>query len=1010
MIDPMRIPRHIATFVRLSPDPDRAGAALERLLELVPANVEPFFSPDAERAAARLVKLLATSQAALRYILDDPEALEAVAEGLDSPTIPDVAQAWHLLGDRELSAGERAAEDHVHFRRLLLRFRRREWMRIVAADLADEGSFETYTARYSAVADLCIRNAWSRVGGAEIVGVIALGKLGGQELNYSSDVDLVFASADLSASQESRVETNLGESMVCGARSAQSGTDSADVPGTTTERVSLDEMAFTSSSSAALVKEFMTLLAGEVPADRILLVDPDLRPEGQSGPLVRSVSSYEKYWSTWAEPWEIQSLIKARPVAGPQSILRAFMEKASTYLWPDTLDAEAIKSIRHIKRRSEAHAARTTKTFDIKRSSGGIRDVEMAVQLLQLIHGRHDDSIRCPNTLDAIDALEEGGYISGNDTSLLRESYVFLRRVEHRLQLRNDTARYDLPKDPRSFRVLAKSMGYSDTKAASAEERFDNAFTEVTAKVRELHRRLFFRPLLEAFAALPKSNTSETGRSDVLDIAVAEERLRALGFRDTRRARAGLEELTKGISRKSRLMAQLMPLILEWLSESPDPTTGLVNLRNLVGAVGDQVVLVSTFRENPAAVQRLCKVLGTSKVVADLLIRTPEHIHAFSDDQELLSKKDDTTLVEEARRTASWRSGYREILEGTLRFCNRELVRIATRDLLSNDRSEVEVVAQELCGVSQGAITVLLDAVVSDLGKPQIRFCVIGLGSFGAREMTYSSDIDVMFIYDTDPSATDSEKRDAAGAAHSIATRLLQDLKGLGTPGPGLNLDADLRPEGRAGVLARSLDAAVSYYKNWADTWEFQALAKARPVAGDEQLFRRLMAEVTEQIWPAPFPESRAREIRLMKARVERERGSPQKASRRFDLKLGPGGLTDVQFLVELLSLRYGAEHNELRSGSTLERLRVLAKLGKIPEEDARRLEESYLLCSHIRNRIFLIKGRQSDTIPSRPEETVILAESLGYMGHPRSRLLDDYRRVTRRARTSFERLFYSDD
>jgi glutamate-ammonia-ligase adenylyltransferase len=952
----MRLPRHIERLIRSSPDPDWGKSAIDRLATEIGGLPADFLDPERSNAADRVVRLLSVSHAALRYLLADPPALDALL-AVEGPL-----DESNLAVPQELTdSADRA--DREEFRASLLKFRRRAWMQIVAADLAGEVSLYRSTKLFSDVAAACIAASWIQLAPRLPVGVIALGKLGGYELNYSSDVDLVF---------------------VC--------PDSASV-----------------NDSESAVKSFISFLGGDVASERILLVDPDLRPEGRSGPLVRSLSSYEKYWRNWAEPWEIQALIKARPVYGPEEITKEFEERSSAFLWPETIDPESIKAIRQIKRRTEAHTARTSPSFDIKRSSGGIRDVEMAVQLLQLIHGRHDISLRSSNTLDAVDSLEDGDYISSEDAQLLRDSYVFLRNIEHRLQIRNDSARYDLPQERADRRILAKSLGFGDTKAASAEDSFDDEFTRVTAEVRQLHRRLFFRPLLEVFAAMPKTSAKESPAAVGIPEDVAEERLAALGFRDTRQARVGLEELTRGISRRSRLMGQLMPLVLEWLSEAPDPATGLTNLRKLVEAVGDQVMLVSTFRENPAAVQRLCKVLGTSRVLSELLIRNPDAIHAFADDQELFSTKTSASLVEEAQTFTSWRSIYEEKLDGILRFCNRELLRTATRDLLSNDRSEVELVAEELCGISQGAVSIALDAAIDDLDDAELRFCVVGLGSFGAGEMAYSSDIDVMFLYDAPGDSQSRESRQIAEKAHRLATRLLHDLRGLGAPGLGLNLDADLRPEGRSGVLARSLVSAITYYEKWADTWEYQALTKARPVAGDFSLFERLMETTESLIWPTPFPHSRIREIRLMKARVEKER-VPGEEARRFHLKLGPGGLVDVQFIVELYSLKYGGANPELRFGSTLERLRKLTKLGLIPEEDAMRLEDSYLFCSHVRNRMFLIKGHQQDTIPQRPEEAVVLAESLGYLGHPRSHLIEDFRRMTRRARSSFEKLFYSNE
>lgn len=909
----------------------------------------------------RVIRLLSVSHASSRYVAEDPGALSVISAGPSGWKGVDFRRSMEaILSDPTLTSRSDYNDTYAierpqsgSLRTAILRLRRRFWMAVVASDLAGDASLEECIGVMSDLADACLSAAWRELLAPVHVAVIGLGKLGARELNYASDVDVVFVSPDGQPSGEA---------------------DPA-------------------------VRSYVRFVGGELASERIWLVDADLRPEGRAGALVRTVASYARYWDDWAEPWEIQALIKARPVCGPNELSSQFLEEATRRLWSDKLGPEAIREIRRLKRRSETEAASRSKGFDIKRSAGGIRDLEMAVQLLQLIHGRHDPELRKASTLDAVAALEEGGYVSSGDAEEMRRAYVFLRNVEHRLQVVDDRPRYDLPADPRIRRIIARSLGFSDSATETAEEAFSESFVSVTATVRNLHQKLFFRPLLERLAEVPSG--------EGVTLRLAEDRLSALGFGDTRQAEAGVAELTRGISRRSRLMAQLLPLALEWLSESPSPQRGLTRLRALVDAVGDSAVLVSTFRDNPVALQRLCTVLGTSKAVSDALLRHPEHLQALADDSAILRVKDREALLDEAESFTSWRGEHGERIDGLLRFSRREFLRVATRDIFVKRKEEAEAVGKELAAVAEAVIRVATRAVLEDEKMSDVPFAVVGLGSFGACEMAYSSDADVMFLYSYEGVSSTRAKDELQERAIRVASRLVRELEGIGSLGRGVKIDADLRPEGRAGPLARSIEATLTYYRRWAQTWEYQSLSKARHVAGDESLTQAFISGTAEHTWPEHLPAERVREIRLMKARVERER-LPKGHKGRMHVKLGPGGMSDVQFLTELFCLRHGHAHPELRTGSTLERLRAMARLGLLPHEEAERLEEAYLFCASVRNRLFLVKGVQQDWIPEDLDEVRVLAESMGYVGRPRGRLLDDYRRLTRRSRAVFEQLFYN--
>jgi glutamate-ammonia-ligase adenylyltransferase len=762
----------------------------------------------------------------------------------------------------------------------LRRWKRSQLLRIAVRDLLGLAELPSVGRELAGLAEGCLQAALALSlpeDGDARVAVIGMGKLGGGELNYSSDVDVLFVHEGSSTAAE-RVARGL-----------------------------------------------LTTMARPTPHGIVFRTDADLRPEGRAGPLTRSLDAYRAYWERWASTWEFQALIKARPVAGDAEIGRAFIEAAQPHVWPQRLDPDAVREVRMMKARAEEEVSKRGLTDrEIKRGRGGLRDIEFAVQLLQLVHGRHDPGIRSPNTLEALDELGEHGYVDVTQVRTLDAAYRFLRTVEHRLQLADEAQVHSLPSDTAGRTHLARVLGYRDEGATTALARFDAAHRRHQAQARSIHEKLFFRPLLEAIAG--------TGP---LSQQAAEERLSAFGFGDVTQTRAALAELTTGLSRRSQLMAQLFPLLLEWLSETPDPDLGLLQLRRLAEGRARSGALAVAFREAPGAAERVCKLLGSSRLVGDALRRHPEFVPSLDDDDFLGRSKSRDELVEEALGTLAWRADTAERQEGLRRFKRRELLRIASRDLLGY--GTIEAIGEELANLADACV----EATLRDLA-PSVPFAAIGVGRLGGRELSYASDIDVLFVYD------------GAGAgdfdgAEKTATRMISSIGATTAEGLTFRIDANLRPEGKQGPLARSLDGYRTYYDNWALTWEFQSLLKARPVAGDLELAQRFCAMVRPYVFHDPFPLDEVREVRKMKARIERERIPPGEDPQ-FHLKLGRGSLSDVEWTVQLLQLIHGAADPALQTTSTVDGLRRLALRGHLDSHDAEALELAYRFCERARN------------------------------------------------------------
>ena len=562
-------------------------------------------------------------------------------------------------------------------------------------------------------------------------------------------------------------------------------------------------------------------------------------------------------------------------------------------------------------------------------------------------------------------------------------AYLFLRTVEHRLQLWDEQQTHTLPTDLPSRTRLARVLGYRDRGDRSAADQLDSEHRGHQSRARAIHERLFFGPLLEALAGEPGQ----------LSAVAMRERLQAFGFLDLAATRAALDELTHGFSRSSQLMAQLLPLLLEWCSDAVDPELALLQLRRLAEGPTRASSLAVAFRDSPAAAERTCRVLGASRMLGDALRRQPEFVATLGNDTELGTDKNRDRFVEAALGTVGWRAGDPVARQSALRrFKRRELLRIGARDVLSF--ADLVETGADLSTLAEACLEAALTAL-----QPQVPFAILGMGSLGGRDLSYGSDLDLLFVYDGDGAADFAE-------AERVAEQLVREIAAPTPDGRTFAVDATLRPEGRDGALARSLDGYRAYWDRWVGTWELQALIKARPVAGDADLARRFCDAARPHVFRAAFPEADVLEVRRMKVRVESERIPPGEDPQ-FHLKLGRGSLSDVEFTVQLLQLVHGATDESLRAPETLTALDALVAAGTLDAEDGAALRVAYEYCAAARNALFLVTESERDSLPVDPWEAERVARLLGYLHHPQASLRDDYLRLTRHARHVVERVFY---
>ncbi|MGH3705408.1 MAG: bifunctional [glutamine synthetase] adenylyltransferase/[glutamine synthetase]-adenylyl-L-tyrosine phosphorylase, partial [Agromyces sp.] len=776
-------------------DPDEALAIVARLHDQAPTELAGVL--EHENAAARLVRLVGASRGFADFLLRHPSDLATFAQVPVAPPSVAEARASLLAALDEVSAPaadlvEAAARAiRIRYRRLLADIAVYDLTRadavdvvdVVAAGLADLAG-ATLDAALVAARRVVGRapgepSAPGRYPVAEVeatrLAVIGMGKAGARELNYVSDVDVIFVA------------------------------ESADEDVVSTPRA-LD-------IATRLAMLTMRIIGEPGIEPPLWEVDPNLRPEGKDGALVRTLESHLQYYDRWAKSWEFQALLKARPIAGDLELGGRYIAGVEPKVWSSSSREGFVESVQGMRERVTQHIPADEVDVQIKLGPGGIRDIEFTVQLLQLVHGASDDGIHQRGTLPALAALAELGYVGREEAAEFARDYRVLRVLEHRVQLERLRRTHLMPRDEHRLRVLARASGLGRT----ADE-LRAVWQSTRQRVRGLHERLFYRPLLSAVAALPASGLGLTS-------AQAEARLAAIGFRDPRGALAHIAALTTGVSRRAQIQRTLMPVLISWFADGTDPDFGLLSFRRLSDTLGTTHWYLRLLRDSSDAALRLTRVLSGSRFAAELLERSPESVAWLEDLDELRPRS--IAALEDEGRAVLRRHEEPDVAAKIFRAIRRrEVLRLALSGIL--DVCTVEELGHALSDVTENHIAALVAAIRG--GEPDgIEFAVIGMGRFGGRELGIGSDADIIYVY----RATDA----AADAAHSRALRIVAELVRLSEDARlPFDLDADLRPEGRNGVVARSLDAYRAYYARWSLTWEAQALLRARGVAGDRAL------------------------------------------------------------------------------------------------------------------------------------------------------------------------------
>jgi glutamate-ammonia-ligase adenylyltransferase len=792
-------------------DPDQALLELSRLREHAGEQLAPILAMPA--ATARLIRVLGASLGLGEFLQRRPAELAAILAPIAGPADAAGYTADMLAAIAPHSGDAAVTALRVRYRRHLLQLT--AWdldqadplaaVSVVAAALAD-------LASAALDASLAIARTLVRFPAAEVeatpLAIIGMGKAGARELNYVSDVDVIFV------------------------------TEAGDIPGDRTVEI-----------ATRLAMETMRGIHESAFEPELWEVDANLRPEGKDGALVRTLESHLAYYERWAKSWEFQALLKARPLAGDLPLGERYVEAVSPLVWSSASRDGFVESVQRMRERVTQNIPGDELDVQLKLGPGGLRDVEFTIQLLQLVHGQGDPLVRQAATLPALVSLAEQGYIGRVEAAEFSRDYRFLRLLEHRLQLGRLSRTHIMPTDPEALRVLARASG-----VASSGADLQGQWKRTKSAVRRLHERLFYRPLLSAVAALPEDGLA-------LSSAQATARLAAIGFTDPAGALRHIAALTGGVSRRATIQRNLLPVMLQWFAEGADPDHGLLAFRRLSDALGEAYWFLRMLRDSSGAAQRLTQVLSGSRFVGDLFERIPEAAAWLESDAELRPRPL-AVLLDEARATVARHHDDPEGAALVLRTARRrEILRLAMSAILGT--ITVEELGVGLSDITTAILTGVL-ATAHRFGDG-IEFAVIAMGRYGGAELGFGSDADVMYVY-RPAGAPDGEAQSRAETIVRSLSRLTEDLR---TP---LDLDAGLRPEGKNGAIVRSLDSYRAYYARWSLTWEAQALLRARGVVGDPALIEEFERLADEVRYPESISERDVREVKRIKARIESER------------------------------------------------------------------------------------------------------------------------------------------
>ena len=1002
-IFPLPILRNIAVASLSTPLPDMALNGLERISTTVPKD-DLIAVCDQKKRLPQLLAICGSSPFLVNILCRKPIYFNTLFHGrmIDARR----SEAEMLAALRDLVGEETGYEDVFP---LLRRFKFQEILRIAARDLNDLAPLEEVTAELSALAAAALQVAYEVArkkltadhgiplmrtpqGEREAeMTIIGMGKFGGRELNFSSDIDIIYF---YSSDQGETTGIDDGQGGVKG-------------------KISLH-------SFFVKLGEMVTRAVSQVTADGFVFrVDLGLRPEGKSGDIAVSLRSAETYYEYWGQSWERCAMLKARPVAGSIELGETLLASIEPFVHRKYLDYNLIEDMMGMKKKIDASIAREREgEYNIKLGRGGIREIEFFIQALQLVYAGKNPALRERNSLRALAKLRDARLIKEEDCTDLCDAYRFLRTVEHRIQVVQERQTHSLPKKDDEMRALARRCGYL---RQNGHEKFAEVLEGHRQRVSAIYGDLFLsrdekikeevQPEIYYFfdhRADPDTIKDMLAERRFINVDLAYDHL--LLLRDGP-PRAHLPE------RGRRTLEKIAPLLLQEIFASPDPDLALANLERFLTAVGSRSSFYALLAENREILRLLVSLFGTSEFLSKIFIGHPELLDSmvsrayasFVKEQEAMAKELDDMLAPV--------DYFEERLDILRRYRHEEFLRIGMNDVYGKlGQTEIASQLTTLAEISLAAACRMAQQELERFGRPtwkdgdgEVReagFAIIGMGKMGGRELNYHSDLDIIYIYDHQGITDGSKQITNHEYFAKLGQKIISILTTQTREGFVYKLDTRLRPSGNAGPLVTSLDTFREYHRQEAQIWERQALSKARVVYGNEPLASGIEEVIRETVYGAGADDRVRKEIHRLRTRMEVELAKEKEGS--YNIKTGRGGLVDVEFMVQYLLLRHGIQFPEIRSVNTLLAMKAMKGCGLLEEADFSTLQHGYKFLRRLENRLRLLHDSSMNDLGGSQEYLDKLARRLGYdpkLRHPGQALMDEYEQVTEAVRGVYERI-----
>jgi len=854
----------------------------------------------------------------------------------------------------------------AEFKNILRRYKYEEYLRITVRDLAQLCPFKETLEELSAIAICSLRAALSGITKHELglsnlpvkqtnpaenaasgieskpaqgsepeeifpFMILGMGKLGGYELNYSSDVDLIFIhdNEELTGDPEADYKLRIKAAKIL-----------IDVMADVTEEGFLARM------------------------------DMRLRPGGDRAHLVQSLDEMEIYYSSSGELWERQALIKAVPVAGSVQSGKDFMSMIKPFVFRSLLDEAVLHDVEKVKKRIEEEHLRES-FLNVKLGVGGIREIEFFVQTFQLLYGGGKPELRSPATLDVLEKLRDAELIPQRDADTLAKAYLFLRRVEHHLQLREEQQTHTMPSDIEQQQQIARNLAYSEFDLEEARQQLLSDLKDVMGSVRAVFSGLFSRKHLEIEAAILNC--------------------------------AKIQSFTAEEQQFIELFSQhLAPLMHESTKNK---------FQRLFEAVSVKIGYYRKLSKHPSSLSRLMRIAETSEMLWNYLLNhldlldqldnsrleiSAENWTAQLEDMLLCcadNEEDEIDQLRQFKHTITFLLGSAE-MEGVLSY---ERTRIGLTIL-------AEVIVQAAFRLSQKWLTQRYGEVKNKLGESG-QFAIIGLGKLGGSELTYFSDLDLIFIHSGEGFTGGENGIGAQEYWIKLIQRLISCLSTITRTGYAYKLDARLRPSGNAGVLVTPLDIYLKYHEK-SQPWEHQALIKGRVIGGkcEAKWFKEVEDGIRSAVYEWIPPEDMNAQINHFRLRKEQELSGENE--NRKNIKVGRGGLLDIEFLTQALQLKYGRDYPQLRCPKTMDALLKLGELNLIDLEEAQNLRYNYKLLRLIENGLRLIYDESTDLLDFEKVQTETILQLLKHHGYEVINLRETVENVTQKVREIYLQYF----